>query len=276
MTCWTGVISRTAPALAVGTMMVMQALVPALARLAAPSTVTLIGGTHNPLAPPAEYLQDVVLPVLARSAGMLAFDAARGAVVLTGGNDEGGSVNQTWALTSGGWVEDAPAVRPPARDSAAMVYDEARQELVMFGGTTTAGRIAEIWGYRQDAVAVVDDSCTGKDDLDGDDLVGCDDPDCWGACDPSCPPASACPGARPRCGDGACGTPRETIDNCPDDCESTVCGDGRCGSAEDDLGCPGDCAICGDLRCSAGAEDGVSCAVAVSYTHLTLPTSDLV
>jgi RNA 3'-terminal phosphate cyclase (ATP) len=49
-----------------GTMLVLQALLPALARLEAPSTITLIGGTHNPLAPPAEFITDVLLPVLAR------------------------------------------------------------------------------------------------------------------------------------------------------------------------------------------------------------------
>ncbi len=70
-----------------GTMLVMQALVPALARLAAPSTVTLIGGTHNPLAPPAEYLQDVVLPVLARIGWRVTLRLVRHGFVPAGGGE---------------------------------------------------------------------------------------------------------------------------------------------------------------------------------------------
>lgn len=54
---------------AVGTagscMLVLQAIVPALARLATPSTVIVTGGTHNPLAPTFEFLRDSLAPQLA-------------------------------------------------------------------------------------------------------------------------------------------------------------------------------------------------------------------
>lgn len=49
-----------------GTTLVAQALLPALARLDAPSRVDIVGGTHNPLAPPFEYLAEVLAPTLAR------------------------------------------------------------------------------------------------------------------------------------------------------------------------------------------------------------------
>jgi RNA 3'-terminal phosphate cyclase (ATP) len=45
--------------------LVLQAIVPALARLAAPSRISITGGTHNPLAPTFEFLRDALAPQLA-------------------------------------------------------------------------------------------------------------------------------------------------------------------------------------------------------------------
>ncbi len=44
--------------------LVLQAIVPALARLAAPSTIAITGGTHNPMAPPFEFLVEALAPQL--------------------------------------------------------------------------------------------------------------------------------------------------------------------------------------------------------------------
>jgi RNA 3'-terminal phosphate cyclase (ATP) len=44
--------------------LVLQAVVPALACQAAPSTITITGGTHNPLAPPFEFLDESLAPQL--------------------------------------------------------------------------------------------------------------------------------------------------------------------------------------------------------------------
>ena len=46
------------------TTLVLQTILPALLGADAPSTVTLSGGTHNPLAPPFDFLQLAFLPVL--------------------------------------------------------------------------------------------------------------------------------------------------------------------------------------------------------------------
>jgi RNA 3'-terminal phosphate cyclase (ATP) len=46
--------------------LVLQTILPALWSASAPSTVEIEGGTHNPLAPPADFVRDVFLPVLAR------------------------------------------------------------------------------------------------------------------------------------------------------------------------------------------------------------------
>lgn len=46
------------------TTLVLQTLLPALLTAPQPSSLVLEGGTHNPLAPPFEYLDEVFLPVL--------------------------------------------------------------------------------------------------------------------------------------------------------------------------------------------------------------------
>ena len=46
--------------------LLFQTLFPALCHADAPSTLVLEGGTHNPLAPPFEFLQSVFLPAVAR------------------------------------------------------------------------------------------------------------------------------------------------------------------------------------------------------------------
>lgn len=46
--------------------LVLQTLLPALLRADGPSTVTISGGTHNPAAPPADFLQQAFLPLLGR------------------------------------------------------------------------------------------------------------------------------------------------------------------------------------------------------------------
>lgn len=48
------------------TTLVLQTLLPALWSLDAPSSVTLEGGTHNPMAPPFEFLERAFLPSVAR------------------------------------------------------------------------------------------------------------------------------------------------------------------------------------------------------------------
>ncbi len=48
------------------TTLVLQTILPALVTAASPSTVTLEGGTHNPFAPPFDFLERAFLPLLSR------------------------------------------------------------------------------------------------------------------------------------------------------------------------------------------------------------------
>jgi RNA 3'-terminal phosphate cyclase (ATP) len=47
-------------------MLVLQTVLPALFRAPAPSTITLEGGTHNPMAPPFDFLDLAYLPLVRR------------------------------------------------------------------------------------------------------------------------------------------------------------------------------------------------------------------
>jgi hypothetical protein len=86
--------------------------------------------------------------------------------------------------------------------------------------------------------------CQHGYDIDGDGLIGCKDPDCWGYCTPLCPPGTECDDSLPHCGDGTCNTSLETCRMCPGDCGACepLCGDFFCDPGETSAHCPGDCA----------------------------------
>ena len=134
----------------------------------------------------------------------------------------------------------------------AMAYDPTRDELVLAGGSTIGGTaLGDTWRLRWSG-DLGDEACAWHQDLDGDGLVGCADPDCWPACAPTCPPALADAGecdptdpstlTSPYCGDGTC-APWEGPRLCPVDCAAAtpMCGDAWCDDGETDVSCPADC-----------------------------------
>jgi N-acetylneuraminic acid mutarotase len=70
--------------------------------------------------------------------GVIAYDAARGQVVLFGGSPSHGNpaTSDTWVWDGSVWTQKSPATSPPARSTPGMVYDAARSEIVLFGGGT--------------------------------------------------------------------------------------------------------------------------------------------
>ena len=65
-----------------------------------------------------------------RSGHAMAYDGARGYVVLFGGSD--GSVrNDTWVWDGTNWTRKSPANSPPSRLLHAMAYDAARGKVVL-------------------------------------------------------------------------------------------------------------------------------------------------
>lgn len=78
-------------AFAIGTagscVLVLQAIVPALAQLAAPSRIEITGGTHNPLAPTFEFLRDALAPQLAAIGWSVRYTLVRHGFYPAGGGE---------------------------------------------------------------------------------------------------------------------------------------------------------------------------------------------
>lgn len=183
----------------------------------------------------------------ARSEAGLAWDPARGRAVLAGGLSTEGNYTFADAYEWDGtnWI---PTVGDyPARRAAAMTTAPDGAGVLMFGGdgvsppTTPNARLGDTRRLRWDA-DVAYEACADSD-ADGDDLIGCLDPDCWWICSPTCPPRTTCATDAPRCGDLECNTSLETCYACPADCGAcpTYCGDFACDPDETTSSCPGDC-----------------------------------
>ncbi len=65
--------------------LVLQTLLPALLQADAPSTVQISGGTHNPLAPPVDFLQRAWLPLLQRMGARVELQLLRHGFMPAGG-----------------------------------------------------------------------------------------------------------------------------------------------------------------------------------------------
>jgi RNA 3'-terminal phosphate cyclase (ATP) len=66
---------------------VLQTVLPALLVADAPSRVTLLGGTHNPLAPPFDFLARVFVPAIARMGARVRLDLVRHGFHPAGGGE---------------------------------------------------------------------------------------------------------------------------------------------------------------------------------------------
>lgn len=77
----------------------------------------------------------------AREGHAMAYDVARGEIVLFGGQDANSNIlNDTWLWDGAHWTKSA-APGPGARDNAAMAYDTVRAEVVLFGGEGAQGEV---------------------------------------------------------------------------------------------------------------------------------------
>ncbi len=72
----------------------------------------------------------------ARNGAAMAFDAARGVLVLFGGETSSAWVRDTWEYDGSAWTRVATS-GPSARAYAAMAYDPVREVTVLFGGGPT-------------------------------------------------------------------------------------------------------------------------------------------
>jgi hypothetical protein len=181
----------------------------------------------------------------ARAYHGMAYDPTRGCVIVFGGAscyDTGNGacpLGDTWELHDTVWEEEFIPNSPSPRHSHAMVYSAVAQGVISLGGPLADST----WLY-QSRSELPDESCRFGVDTDGDGLVGCDDPDCWGYCSPLCPIGTTCPAGAPTCGDGVCSS-LESCRLCPADCGACtpLCGDFLCDAGETSTSCPGDCPL---------------------------------
>lgn len=154
-----------------------------------------------------------------RSGFPASYDGDRRRVIVYGGADAGGlPQGDLHEFVDDRWQQVPATDAPEGREDAVTFYDPIRRGLVMLGGAS-GGNDATTWILRWES-ATRDESCVDATaDTDADGLAGCDDPDCWGRCDPRCSPGVPdCAADRPRCGDGACNPALETPLLCPKDC----------------------------------------------------------
>ncbi|HEY0255076.1 MAG TPA: kelch repeat-containing protein, partial [Kofleriaceae bacterium] len=151
------------------------------------------------------------------------------------------STASTWEWKRGQWNPIEIAGIPPtprgnavtllARDGSLLTWSGVR----LLGGDLSAFEL----GWEN---ASTPEACVAPMDLDGDGLAGCDDPDCYYVCNPTCLPGTTCDATQPHCGDGTC-SDLENCRMCPGDCGAcpAMCGDTFCDPGETAASCPGDC-----------------------------------
>lgn len=80
----------------------------------------------------------------------LAYDEARGKVVLFGGAKGSTVFNETWTWDGVNWFQESPATNPGGKLHVTMAYDAVRGKVVMFGGltnTTFGNPTNETWTW---------------------------------------------------------------------------------------------------------------------------------
>jgi uncharacterized protein (TIGR03437 family) len=121
--------------------------------------VVMFGG-NGPFQPGCSYLGDTWIwngsewtqatpqtSPPARAGHGMAYDSARGKVVVFGGVGASGfgnqctsqNLNDTWVWDGSNWTEESPKTMPPTLNSFAMAFDAAHGQTVLFGGVGAGG-----------------------------------------------------------------------------------------------------------------------------------------
>lgn len=112
----------------------------------------------------------------ARQAGHLVYDPTRQSLVLIGGLvvSDGNIryISDTWELRGGDWQPRLSLGTRYVSDFAFAAYDTRDHEIDLFGGTF---RFVQLGFTSRDPI----ERCSTDDDVDGDGLRGCSDPDCF-------------------------------------------------------------------------------------------------
>src|SRR6266480_963036 len=81
----------------------------------------------------------------ARSYLAMAYDAASGKIIMFGGVDSTGYLNDTWTFDGVTWIPVATDTPPPARAAAQMAYDSVTRQVVLFGGYDGTNYLGDTW-----------------------------------------------------------------------------------------------------------------------------------
>jgi hypothetical protein len=81
----------------------------------------------------------------ARSYLAMTYDAGSGKVIVFGGFDGNGYLNDTWAFDGVTWTQVATDTSPPARAAAQMAYDGVTHQVVLFGGYNGTNYLGDTW-----------------------------------------------------------------------------------------------------------------------------------
>jgi hypothetical protein len=74
-----------------------------------------------------------------------AYDPRLKGVIVFGGGEGGGVIDDTWAWTGSAWKQLSPAQSPAAREGLGMTYDPAIGHIVLFGGQAGSTLFADTW-----------------------------------------------------------------------------------------------------------------------------------
>lgn len=80
-----------------------------------------------------------------RGAFASAYDPVSKKVVVFGGFNQSGTLNETWTFDGTTWAEVSTGAAPSARVAAAMAYDRRIHKLVLFGGSQGFGVLGDTW-----------------------------------------------------------------------------------------------------------------------------------
>src|SRR5689334_8423326 len=81
----------------------------------------------------------------ARSYLAMTYDPVSKKIIMFGGFEGNGYLNDTWAFDGNAWTHLRTQVAPPARAAAQMAYDVVSQRVVLFGGFNGHNYLGDTW-----------------------------------------------------------------------------------------------------------------------------------
>jgi Galactose oxidase, central domain len=81
----------------------------------------------------------------ARSYLAMTYDPASGNIIMFGGFDGAGYLNDTWTFDGVTWTQVAVSHSPPVRAAAQMAYDSVTRKVVLFGGYNGTNYLGDTW-----------------------------------------------------------------------------------------------------------------------------------